>query len=239
MSELVTLLTPTGGRPDAWKLCERYMHRQTYKGPLEWIVVDDMLPMQTCTRGQQQVCGPKPWRAGINTQRPNCDLLIQLAKGEYIFWIEDDDWYAPNYIETMLYLLQRYDAVGEANNRYFALTDRSYIEFNNTRHASLCSTAFRRKFIPVMEEVINSGANPFFDTGFWSRLVTGHENAMMILNTRLNIGMKQLPGRTGIGAGHHNTKAQGFTRDPMFEMLRNWVGADADDYIKIATGQHI
>lgn len=235
---LVSLLTPTGGRPEAFKLCEKYVARQTYKGPLEWIVIDDMEPKTVCTMGQKQVAGPKPWRPGINTQRPNMDLALQLAKGDYIFVWEDDDWYAPNYIETMLFLLKKWDAVGEANNRYYALQDRSYIWFNNTNHASLCSTAIRRSLLPKLEEAVNSGENPFFDTGFWNRVRNEHLNAAMILNTRLNVGMKQLPGRTGIGAGHHNTKEQGFTRDPMFVMLKNWVGEeDAKDYIKLATGQ--
>lgn len=240
MTDLVTLLTPTGGRPEAFKLCEKYIRAQTYRGPIEWCVVYDMDPPPQCTAGQRLMRGPKAWRPNVNTQRPNCDLLLQMAKGEFMFWIEDDDYYNPKYIEDMLYFLQKYDAVGEANNRYFALQDRSYIEFRNTKHASLCSTAFRRVMLPVMDEAVNSGANPFFDCSFWARVLQENRNGLLVLNPRLNVGMKQLPGRMGIGAGHNNTKAQGFTHDPNFGVLRSWIGQDdLNDYIKLATGQKI
>ena len=31
---MLTLLTTTGFRPDAWKLCQRWMAAQTYTGPV-------------------------------------------------------------------------------------------------------------------------------------------------------------------------------------------------------------
>jgi hypothetical protein len=43
-------------------------------------------------------------------------------------------------------------------------------------------------------------------------------------------GMKQLSVyRQGIGAGHQ-PKEQGFTRDPMFDKLKEWIGDDAKNY---------
>lgn len=240
---VVTVATLTGSRPEGFQLATKYLFRQTYKGPIQWIVIDDCYPkteMPQALPGNitlEYHRGPKDWRPGLNTQKGNMDLAIQLSKGDYFFTWEDDDFYAPNYLQTMLYFLQRYDAVGEANNRYYALVDRCYIEFNNTKHASLCSTAVRKSLMPVLEEAVCSGENPFFDTSFWRRMIQQNYNAILVLNTKLNIGMKQLPGRTGIGAGHSHTKEQGFTRDPLFQILRNWVGDDADSYIRLATGQ--
>ena len=37
---MLTLLTATGARPEAWAICERLMARQTYAGPVRWIIVD-------------------------------------------------------------------------------------------------------------------------------------------------------------------------------------------------------
>ena len=44
MESGVTLITPTGYRPEAFGLCIEYVWRQTYNGPLQWIVVDDGHP---------------------------------------------------------------------------------------------------------------------------------------------------------------------------------------------------
>lgn len=38
---MMTLITPTGVRPKAWSICERLMARQTYDGPVQWVIVDD------------------------------------------------------------------------------------------------------------------------------------------------------------------------------------------------------
>ena len=38
---MIQLLTPTGMRPEAFALCERWMAAQTYDGPCTWFVVDD------------------------------------------------------------------------------------------------------------------------------------------------------------------------------------------------------
>ena len=38
---MLTLLTATGARPQAWAILEQLMLRQTYTGPVHWIIVDD------------------------------------------------------------------------------------------------------------------------------------------------------------------------------------------------------
>ena len=38
---MLTLLTATGARPEAWAICEQLMARQTYAGPVRWVIVDD------------------------------------------------------------------------------------------------------------------------------------------------------------------------------------------------------
>ena len=48
----VTLITPTGDRPQCFRLCEHWMRRQTYDGTVQWIVVDDGHSPTRATQGQ-------------------------------------------------------------------------------------------------------------------------------------------------------------------------------------------
>lgn len=234
---LVTLITPTGSRPEAWALCEKYMARQTYKGNIQWIVIDDGTPPTKCTLGQEYYRGPKEWRPGINTQRLNMDEALKHVKGDFIFVVEDDDWYAPNYIESYLKLLTLYPAVGEGNSKYVNILDRSWREWNNYKHASLCQTALRKELLPRLEEAVDSG-ELFMDIVLWRIFFTHKLKPFLFVNQDYCIGVKGLPGRHGIGAGHF-PKEKGFQGDPGFSELRRLIGdEDVQAYINIAA-KHI
>ena len=241
MPKLVSLITCTGSRPLALSMCERFMARQTYKGPIQWIIVDDSdaaHPISSKVIGAPHITqefyrGPKSWRPGINTQRPNMDEGIKHVKGDYILVVEDDDWYSPHYIETYLWLLTRYPVVGEGNSRYYALKDRMYKEWNNFRYASLCNTAMHAEMLPVLDEAVNSG-QLFPDMEFWRKCNEKEIPNVILINLYLGVGIKQMPGRPGIGSGHHTNAVEGFIKDPGFNYLKKWVGEeDARHYINI------
>lgn len=233
MERLVTVITCTGGRPEAFAQCEKYMLRQTYQGPIQWIVIDDCEPSTQLTipygRIQQEYHkGPKTWREGINTQRLNMDESLKYVKGDYIFVFEDDDWYSPSYIEAYVNLLQYYPAIGEGNAKYYNISDRSWKEWHNYRSASLCQTAIKKEFLPILDKAINSG-QLFIDIQLWKNMLDGGHKPLMLVHQDYVIGMKGLPGRFGIGAGHQ-PQDQGFKHDPDFSMLRKWVGDDWEWY---------
>ena len=75
--------------------------------------------------------------------------------------------------------------------------------------------AFRRACQPGKE---------FIDIKLWR----GHRDAILFGGHRV-VGIKGMPGRGGIGMGHK----PGFSgqRDPKGELLRQWIGADADWYL--------
>ena len=108
----LTLITPTGGRPEAFALCERWMGRQTYRGDVQWIVVDDCEEATVVTMGQT-VIRPQPWwKLGApTTQYANVRAALELVKHDKIVHIEDDDWYGPTYLETTYH---RLDAAASA-----------------------------------------------------------------------------------------------------------------------------
>lgn len=234
MSELVTLITCTGARPEAFKLCAGYVARQTYKGPIQWIVVDDFnikatqIPPLPAHVKLEFVKAKTQWREGYNTQRSNMNEALAVTKGSLIAVIEDDDWYSPEYLEANLAYLGAAKVVGETKNRYYNVKVPGYTVMGNTVHSSLASTVFRRELLPVMDKAVNSG-DFYFDIIFW-RMVTDLNTARVFHNdTGLYIGIKGLPGKPGLTGSHRDSK--NFMFDPECAKLKAWMGeADAAKY---------
>jgi hypothetical protein len=231
---MITLITPTGARLEAFARCEEYMLRQTVKDPIQWIVIDDAEPRTKITIPkssniqQEYYRGPVLWTPHINTQRPNMHEALQHVnpKTEAIFVIEDDDYYAPNYLETLLWLLQKFEAVGEANNKYYAIKSRSYREWKNLGHASLCSTGLRMSSYQILYDAVNSG-ELFMDMAFWRKAFERGTSNVLLIGLNIGVGIKQMPGRHGIGAGH-DPEGQEFKKDPSFDMLKRWIPIEED-----------
>jgi hypothetical protein len=228
----ISLITTTGSRPAAFELCEKFMARQTYKGEIQWIVVDDSPKNPTkCTMGQQYVVGPKEWKPGINTQRYSLDVALPLVKGDYVFIIEDDDRYAESYLATYVDMLKHADIVGEGNVTYYSLKVKGFKEMGNLNHASTCQTAFRRNQLGAFERAVHSGEK-YFDILYWNTLRANKSRYILFHGLSLCTGMKGLPGRGGIGFGHTNTHE--FTPDSNFVKLKQLVGEeDAKLYINM------
>ena len=232
-SPLVTLITPTGGRPKAFTFCQQMMMRQTYKGPIQWIVIYDtpeeieiIVPTDSNIKVEVHR-GPKDYRPNINTQRPNLNHALQFVKGSVVVLPEDDDNYQPKFLQTILGFLNNYEIAGEACSTYYNLKERCYKEWNNTKHASLCQTGILTKRLDILDEAINSG-ELFMDIALWrSALKHKLSSIMFMLDSPCVVGMKGIE-RFGIGAGH---KPEGFIRDPGFEKLVELVGKeDAETY---------
>lgn len=221
----ITVITPTGSRPEAFALCERFMKNQTVQ-PDQWIVIDDGPEHTNCTMGQQYIRGPKLWKPTLNTQRLNLDEALKHVTGDYIFVVEDDDFYAPQYLEVCSKLLQYVDAVGEINTKYYHLQHGSFKQMQNFEHAALCQTGFRKSLLPMFEQAVNSGEY-YIDITFWKLLKRKKANVIR-LESDLCLGVKGLPGRPGLGIGH---VAQGFVSDDLiFTQLRKWTGDDFECY---------
>lgn len=230
---MITLITATGGRPEAFKLCESYMRKQTYKGPIQWIVVDDCTPRISCTMKQEYYRGPKEWAEGINTQRLNLDAALTKVKGDYVFIIEDDDYYAPEYLETYTHFLKSVAAVGEAKSKYFNVKVPGHKIMPNLKHASLAQTAFRKELLPLFNKAVNSG-ELYIDIKFWKLLSEQEIPFALLTNKNLCIGIKGLPGRGGISPGH---TSRDFMYDPDFKVLKSWIGNSSTQYVEFKKGK--
>lgn len=225
---MLTLLTATGARPAAWALCERWMARQDYTGPVRWIIVDDGVEPQPVTfrrEGWQLILvRPSPhWAPGQNTQARN--LLKGLAavdRKDSLAIIEDDDWYAPDWLTTVDRALSRAELVGEHRARYYNVQQRQGRQLNNTGHASLCSTAMRGGALVAFAEACKARPK-FIDLELWRRPHRRH-----LFDGHRVVGIKGLPGRGGIGMGHDESFSGQADHDGA--LLRSWVGGDAEVY---------
>lgn len=219
---LVSLLTCTGARPQAFAICEKLIKNQTYKGPIQWLCVDDYnLSPTRFTMGQEIVKPEMQWTPEVNTHRMNMRVLLQRVKGDVIIISEDDDWYSPNYIEDMLKLLEHSDMAGLSNSKYYHMNG-GFKYLNNFTHASLAHTVFGKKSFPLLYRAVESGMF-YFDIEVWKYAHAAKLKTTLVSNTLLGIGIKGMPGRKGLTPSH---ALVGYHADPDYKVFQEWLGAD-------------
>ena len=216
---MITVITPTGDRPLAFWLCQHWMLNQTVK-PDQWIVVDDGhqlrddLRIGSFTRVRRP---PKEDGQSRHTLLDNLRAAIPFIVGDKILIWEDDEYYAPAYIGMMSTWLDSHELVGIGNSRYYQVGSLGYHVHQNKNHASLAQTGFRVSALPKFESLLG-GRDNFLDIPLWKANV---EKRVYIDDEPLYVGIKGMPGRNGIGAGH-NPKYCYRKHDSDFSVLRQW-----------------
>jgi GT2 family glycosyltransferase len=230
---MVFLITPSGGRPIQIKLCEQWMRNQTYSGQVVWIIVDDCLPtsIESIARDNWTIIKlyPQPyWSPGFNSQSRNIAIGLNAVVENYrrsdveaVFIIEDDDYYSPRYLTEMMKRMGSYDAIGETHTIYYNVASRLHLKNMNTIHSSLFQTAFSYDAIDIMREAFNER---FIDCKFWALV----KNKYLFQANNLSVGIKGMPGRGGIGAGH--VASHYSSNDVNLNFLRALIGNDANHY---------
>jgi hypothetical protein len=238
---MIALITPSGGRPAQINFCAYFMSRQTYTGKVVWIIVDDCIPHTTDLIHDDRpnwtiikVYPSPPWQQGQNSQARNISAGINTLLANYrkediegIFIIEDDDYYKPYYLEKMAPRLTGFQATGERHTIYYNVFYQTYFTNPNTGHSSLFQTAFSMDALPIFEGCFRE---KFIDMIFWSRLT----KVNLFNDGNLSIGIKGMPGRYGIGAGH--TKLRNMPRDNNWQYLSFLIGEDANLYSRYFGG---
>jgi hypothetical protein len=205
------------------------MMRQTYTGPVHWIIVDDGEEAQPITFEREgwtlTIVRPEPfWKPGQNTQARNLLAGIKRVKpSDRLVVIEDDDAYAPNYLETVNRWLDTHDLVGESYARYYNISSRRYQQLRNSSHASLCSTAMKGHALQAFERELNPGVQ-FIDLNLWRNF----KESKALHRSNMVVGIKGQPGRGGIGMGHKPDFAG--NQDSNCVILRQWLGINAGFY---------
>lgn len=242
----IVLITPTGGRPDQIALCAMFMKRQTYAGNVVWIIVDDCQQRTTDFitddfRENWKIVKrypQPPWQPGQNTQNRNLQIgMIAITESglmpevEAIFMIEDDDYYSPDYLQNNLSALSNYLVCGESFTVYYNVFFRRYLPNGNSTWSSLFQIAFRPE---VISNFSHCFGNKLIDICFCQKsgIPFNRINLFRLLaGKNWSIGIKGLPGRAGIGAGHTGNWGSG--DDANWTMLKALIGEeDAKLYMK-------
>tara|TARA_R110000824_G_scaffold134130_1_gene297049 strand:- start:637 stop:2481 length:1845 start_codon:yes stop_codon:yes gene_type:complete len=226
-SPLTTLITPTGDRPEAFSLCEKWMRNQRYTGPIQWIVVDDGKVPTKCNEGQTYI-RQEPSRG--HTLCANLRAALPLIKGRNIFVIEDDEYYGPDYLSTMVGQLEHADLVGERAAKYYFIKESKWMQYPDWVHTSLCRMGMTESVLPTLLESITGTDHRSVDLRVWD--LWGSSRRVWVDSTgdmRLGVGIKGMPGRScGLHTAPHHAIA-----DPDHSKLRQMLGPDAKVYLEM------
>ena len=201
MKEWLTVLTPTGERPEAFEACVAMMKAQDHDGPVRWVIVDDgRVPQPTPVVDGWEILHIRPellWRPGQNTQARNILVGLEYVVGRLVI-VEDDDDYADWWLSKCYERLDSHDLVGESMSVYVHVNGKSK-ECLNRHHASLCSTAMKGPAVEAFREATET-RDRFIDLVLWKRF--DGSKALYRPKPRGVTGIKGWPGRPGIGTGH-------------------------------------
>lgn len=245
----VSVITLTGDRPLAFDFCTNWIKNQIFK-PDQWIIVDDGekplnipdLPFVDYYRRDPLDTDP------VHTLVLNLEIALSKVKWDYIIFMEDDEYYSPEYINEMVKRLKNYDIVGIGRSRYYHISGRKYGVHENMGHASLAQTAIKKSLLDLAQRL--TPGDPFYDLRLWKNF-NGNlaercvlpPNIKVKINNKslifddfenpLYVGMKGFPGRKGIGSGH--TSNQGWYKPDISDnILRKWIRNknDLNRYLK-------
>jgi len=228
----LTVITPTGDRPEQFELCKKIMRKQTLQ-PDQWLVVDDgHTPLEPCPeftylRAKWDV------PAGICTLKRNLLRAIPNVSGAKVVIIEDDDWYPANYLEMVSNALDSCEVYGNHHRRYINLSQRSCRTFSQKQYSIWSGTGFRKELLPELYNVCSKDLNSHaVDTNFYEKLMSSkHKVELSWQSENLPVGFKGWGvGREGATPAH--SKASKFEHNTNLVKLIDWVGSDAVDYFK-------
>ena len=256
------VVTNTGGRPEALALCARWMTRQTYAGRVRWIVAHDIdltdaereaLGAASARWEVETIRASWTWQRGRVTQAALLGLALRRARecvahGEPVAIVEDDDYYPANYLRDVFGVAAncdpRFAVVGFRHATYYNVRHRMYRHMRNADHASLCETAVVGAALDVLMSICAARAasrdrSTFIDIELWARAGARKRHAEPVTmlgegrpGTDRPLGIKGMPGRSGIGSGH--APGRNWARDPDGAWLAAAIGGDALEYRRFA-----
>lgn len=202
------IIPDRGDRPDFLENCLRMMQRQTMQ-PVEIAVVNDPPESEACDI-------TKRYRIGYDRLRnKNLDLIA---------FIENDDWYHPEYLEYMSTVwesLNKPDLLGTKQTIYYHIKLRAHFTMYHNFRASAMNTLIK----PDMNFKWCVDHEPFTDIHLWKTLTGNLFNAIGVYS----IGIKHGIGKCG--ARCHTDKLSRFIfQDSNFEFLKSKIDEESFNF---------
>jgi len=243
---MITVIIPTGDRPLAFALCQKWLLMQS-RQPDQIIIVDDgktpIPPIIPCDYIRREpLPGDPPHTLNLNMLE-----ALKHVKHDHIIIFEDDEYYGPDYLAEMEKWFPYGELIGIGYSKYYHLPSGGYSRHENAFHASWAQSAFRSSMIPRVRLCAQGKDRHYLDVRVW-RSIGGEVMPGTLapggkkIGTKgylfddskmsLYVGMKGLPGRPGIGAGH---KASMYNQrdDANRSVLKKWVPQDYSTYIDV------
>lgn len=221
MTDKVTVITPTGDRPECFTLLRKWMAKQTRK-PDQWIVVDDgkipygYIPEAMIIRREPQNDDP------LCTLGKNLEVACAYVEHDKVLIMEDDDWYGQKYIATIAKLLDDHELVGIWGTKYYDPAMPGYRNMGRNDHAAMSMTGMCKSFLPQLLKAIPPDGNTpdvSIDLRLWWNHSEGKGHLIPGEDKRLHVSIKGMPGRPGAGMGHDR---QNFIEDHNFDVFKKW-----------------
>lgn len=158
--------------------------------------------------------------------------FAQLTDMDLVFCIEDDDFYASDYIETMVREWERNgrpDIIGFDSTIYYHIYAQKYAIMEHEGRASAFCTAIRPA---ALDEIVWEAIDPlWFDIGIWQQI---QSKAAIKIPAPVAMGIKHGLGDTP-GAGHKAGFYRGVREIQDFGMrfFRSYVHGDFGFYAEI------
>jgi hypothetical protein len=156
--------------------------------------------------------------------KAGCQKLFDNGCTVVLFW-EDDDWYASNYIETMVTRWiesGKPAAIGIGISTYYHIMTNRYFSIRHTGRASAMATLVTKKVMDIQWPADN---DPYLDIALWKQLKgkTFEPEKPICLGIKHNLGM--------VGGGAHQPDSGHYKiEDKDGSYLRSIVGRDFTFY---------
>ena len=233
MNKEITIVTMTANRAKDFANLQSYIQSQTFRN-FDWIVVKDTeVPYPKPIAGERRIQREKQENE-LHSMLENLRAGLAEVQTPYIAIFEDDDWFSPDYLETMVGMLRENDLAGFNMEVVYRPSDRTFSRAWNVGHASLSATGWRHQTItPIVDSIIEEGS-VYVDSMLW-QTVSGMEGYSTKLkeNTERE-GDKGLLYHLGIkgasGASPIHTREL-TSSDKSGALLRSWIGKDAERYL--------
>lgn len=223
---MITVITPTGGRPESLALLAQHLNAQTVR-EFRWLICDDCDPASPVPQMRDgiavDVIRPEwRWQEGLNTHARSLTALLAQCDGPVVH-CEDDDCYLPEHLATMSQALEKADLVGQRISHYWNASTKRYKAIPGTWHASLGASAMQGRATVLLSQIC-ALQQTRLDIDLWRSFV----GRKQLLETVTAVGIKGLPGRGGIGIGHRLDFGE---PDPDGSRLKALIGDYAANYL--------
>lgn len=212
MIKIAVIIPDRGDRPEFMKNCMRQLKAQTLL-PVSIIMMSDP---------------PKDDKVDITLRYR---LGYEVCRGrdiDLIAFIENDDWYSPDYLKVMSQAWLRAgtpDLFGTNYTIYYHLKLRKYFKMQHDQRASAMNTFIR----PDLQFQWGLDHDPYADAWLWMGPKTYHLSKCLISPYVISVGMKHGIGRCG-GKNHVDFLERYHNPDNGF--LQNTLDAESYDFFR-------